>query len=118
MIRKINAPERKKVRFSLANTPTQDRAKRIKKKYSRLQRAQTGCGLVGNLAKLGLNMGLKAINSVFGKKLIDEGIKQILNIYKYGTSKIKNKNIQPALNSDLANIVVDQTWNRAQNSFK
>ena len=50
--------------------------------------------LVGNLAKLGLNMGSKVINSVFGIKLIDERIKQIPDIYKYGTSKIKNKNVQ------------------------
>ena len=73
--------------------------------------------MVGNLAKLGLNMGSKAINSVFGKKLINEGIKQIPNIYKYGTSKIKNKNVQRALNSDLAIIVVDETQSRAKNSL-
>ena len=104
-----------KVKFALANTPTQDRAKRIQKKYSRLRRAQTGRGLVGNLAKLGLNICSKAINSVFGEKLIDEGIKQIPNIYKYGISKIKNKSVQRALNSDLANIVVNETQNRAKN---
>ena len=74
-----------KVRFALVNTPTQDRAGRIRKKYRKLRGVQTGSGLVGNLAKLGPNMGSKAINSVFGKKLIDEGIKQIPNIYKYGT---------------------------------
>ena len=51
------------------------------------------------------------------KKLIDEGIKQIPNIYKYWTSKIKNENVQQALNSDLANIVVDETQNRAKNSL-
>ena len=62
-------------------------------------------------------MGSKAINSVFGKKLIDKGIKQIPNIYKYGTSKTKNKNVQQALNSDLANIVVDETQNRTKNSL-
>ena len=62
-------------------------------------------------------MGSKAINSVFGKKLIDEGIKQVPNIYKYGTLKIKNKNVQWALNSDLVNIVVDETQNRAKNSW-
>ena len=62
-------------------------------------------------------MGSKAINSVFGKKLINEGIKQIPNIYKYGTSKIKNKNVQRALNSDLAIIVVDETQSRAKNSL-
>ena len=69
------------------------------------------------MAKLGLNMGSKAINTVFGKKLIDKGIKQIPNIYKYGTSKIKNKNVQWALSSDLANLVVDETQNRAKNSL-
>ena len=62
-------------------------------------------------------MGSKAINSVFGKKLTDVGIKQIPNIYKYGTSKIKNKNVQRALNSDLANIVADKTQNRTKNSL-
>ena len=69
------------------------------------------------MAKLGLNMCSKAINSVFGKKLINEGIKQIPNIYKYGISKIKNKNVQRALNSDLAIIVVDETQSRAKNSL-
>ena len=108
---------KKKVRFALANTPTLDRARRIRKKSRKLQSIETGCGLVGNLVKLGLNMGLKAINSAFCKKLINEGIKQIPNIYKYGTLKIKNKNIQRALNSDLANIVVDETQNRAKNSL-
>ena len=106
---------KKKVRFALANTPTQDRARRIRKKYRKLRGVQTGRGLVGNLTKLGINMGSKAINSVLGKKIIDEGIKQIPNIYKYGTSKIKNKNVQRALNSDLANIIVDETQNRAKN---
>ena len=104
-----------KVKFALANTPTQDRTKRIKKKYSRLRRAQTGRGLVGNLAKLGLNICSEAIKTVFGEKLIDEGIKQIPNIYKYGTSKIKNKSVQQTLNSDLTNIVVDETQNKAKN---
>ena len=46
---------------------------------------------------------------MLGKKLIDEGIKQIPNTYKYGTSKIKNANVQRALNSGLVNIVVDET---------
>ena len=62
-------------------------------------------------------MGSKAINSVFGKKLIDERIKEIPNIYKYETSKIKNKNVQQALNFDLANIGVNKTQNRAKNSL-
>ena len=58
---------KKKVRFVLANTPTQDRARRIKKKYNRLRGAQSGRGMVRNLAKLGIRMGLKAISSVLRK---------------------------------------------------
>ena len=46
---------KKKVRFTLANTPTQDRVKRIqkKKKKRNLRRTQTGKGLADNLANLG-----------------------------------------------------------------
>ena len=54
----------------MANTPTQNRANRIKKKYRKVQGInQTGSGIVGDLAKLGVRMGSKAINSVFGKKI-------------------------------------------------
>ena len=109
--------KKKKVRFALANTPTQDRARKIKKKYRKLRRAQTGRGIVGDLAKLGLNTGSKAINSVLGKKLIDKGIENIPNLYRYGTSKIKNKNVQRALNSDVANCVVEETQNKAKNKL-
>ena len=100
--------------FALANTPTEDRARRIKKKYGKLRLTQTGPGIVGDLAKLGISMGSKAINSVLGKKLIGEGIKQVPSLYKYGTSKIKNKNIQRELNSDIANNVVEETQNKAK----
>ena len=61
-------------------------------------------------------MGSKAINSVFGKKLIKEEIKQIQIVVKYRTSKIKTKNVQRALKSDRANIV-DETQNRARTSL-
>ena len=50
----IGPPKRrtknKKMRFLLANTPIQDRAKRIKKKYRKLWDAGIGRGRVGNLA--------------------------------------------------------------------
>ena len=62
---------KKKVRFALANTPTQDRARRIKKIYRKLRWVQTGKGLADNLANLGISLGSKAINSVIGKKLIE-----------------------------------------------
>ena len=54
-------------------------------------------------------MRYKAINSVIGKKLIDKGIQNIPNLVKYDSSKIKNKNIQQALISDIANYVVEET---------
>ena len=60
-------------------------------------------------------MGSKAVNSMLGKKLIDKGMKQGPNLYRYGTSKIKKKNIQRALNSDIANYVVEETQNNARN---
>ena len=87
----------------MADTPTEDRARRIKKKYRKLRRVQTGRGIMVDLAKLGITMGSKAINSVLGKKLIDKGIEQVSNLYRYETSKIKNTNIQQALNSDIVN---------------
>ena len=49
-------------------------------------------------------MGSKAINSVLGKKLMDKGIENIPNLVKQGASKIKNKNIQRALDSEIAKL--------------
>ena len=106
--------KKKRVRFNLANTPTQDRARRIKKKYRRLQ---SGKGLPSIIANLGLKMGSKAINSVLRKKLIGKGIKNIPNIARYGSSKIKNKNVQRGLNSDIASYVVEETQNKAKNKL-
>ena len=109
--------KKKKVRFALANTPTQDRARRIKKNYRKLRRAQTGKGLNGNLQNLGICMGSKAINSVLGKKIIDNGIENIPNLFRYGASKIKNKNVNWALNSDIANYGLEETQNKAKNKL-
>ena len=38
-----------------------------------------------------------------GEKIVDEGIQHAPDLYTYRTSKIKNKKIQRALNSDIAN---------------
>ena len=65
--------------------------------------------MASTLANLGITMRYKAINSVIGKKLIDKGIQNIPNLVKYDSSKIKNKNIQQALISDIANYVVEET---------
>ena len=62
-------------------------------------------------------MGSRAINSVLGKKLIDKGIENIPNIVRYGSSKIKNINVQRSLNSDIASYVVEETQNKAKNKL-
>ena len=108
---------KKKVRFALTNTPTQDRARRIKKKKEEIRRTQTGKGLAGNLANLGISMGSKAINSVLGKEIIDKGIENIPNLFRYGASKIKSKNVQRAFNSNIVNYVMEETQNKAKNKL-
>ena len=62
-----------------------------------------------NLFQKGLNLGSRAPTSEIEKKLIDEGIKHTPEQYKTGTSKIKNKNLKKALESDVANYIVEET---------
>ena len=52
------------------------------------------------------------MNSSHGKKLINKGVDNIPNIFKYEVSKIKNKNVKRAMNSDIANMVVDEAQNK------
>ena len=64
--------------------------------------------------KAGFNLGSKALSSEFGKKLINQGIDNIPNIFKFGVSKIKNKNAQKVLNSEKADLVVNEAQGRAR----
>ena len=56
----------------------------------------------------------KVLNSAVGRKIINKGIDNIPNMFKYGVTKIKNKNVERALNSDIANIVVDEAQNKVR----
>ena len=78
---------------------------------------QTVSGLGSNLVKAGFDLGLKALSSEFGKKLINKGIDNILNIFKFGVSKIKNKNAQRALNSEIADLIVNGAQGRARKKY-
>ena len=109
-------PPRKRVRFKAASS-TQDRVRRIKKKYQKMARKESGKGLAENLAKIGLEMESKVINSSLGRKLINKGVYNIPNIIKYGVSKIKDKNLKKAMNSDIANIIVDESQNKVSNKL-
>ena len=78
---------------------------------------QSGKGLAQNLIKTGVDLGSRAVQSEFGKKIINKGIGNIPNIFKFGVSKIKNKKVQDALSSDIAEMVVDEAQNRAKNRY-
>ena len=52
------------------------------------------------------------------KRIIDKGIDNIPNIFKFGVSKIKNKNVKKVLTSDIADMVVDEAQNRVKNKAK
>ena len=75
-------------------------------------------GLGSNLIKARFDLGSKAIGSEFGKKLISKGIDNIPSIFKFGVSKIKNKNVRKAMTSDIGDMVVDEAQNRAKNRHK
>ena len=46
--------------------------------------------------------------------MIDEGIKQAPDLYRFGTSKIKSENVRNALESDVANYIVEETQKKAK----
>ena len=105
---------KKRVRFTPSNSLRERLAAKINW-YRASRHGQTGSGLDSNLAKTGLTMGSKAINYALGKKIINKGIDNIVNMFEYGVSKIKNKKFQRALNSDIANYVVDEAQNKIKN---
>ena len=56
----------------------------------------------------------KPCSSEIGKKVIDEEINYAPELYRLGTSKIRNKNVRRALNSDVANYNVQKTQKKAK----
>ena len=89
---------------------------RLRPVYDRVN--QSGKGLGSNLIKAGFDLGSKAIGSEFGKKIINKGIDNIPDIFKFGVSKIKIKKVKKILSSDIADMVVDETQNRAKTKYK
>ena len=60
----------------------------------------------------------KAISSEIGKKLINRGIDNIPNIFKFGVSKIKTKNVKRAMESDIADMLLEEAVNRLKNKYE
>ena len=71
-----------------------------------------------SLLKRGLSAGTKALSLDIGKRLIDEGIKYVPDLYRLGTSKIKNENVRKVLESEVANYTVEETQKRVKEDLK
>ena len=81
------------------------------------KRIQSGSGLGGDLIKTGISLGSKALGSDIGKKIINKGIDNIPNIFRFGRSKVKNKRIKKALESEIADLVVNEAQNKARKKY-
>ena len=104
----------RRIYFNLAR----DSFRKIKRKRKEAARQpllqQSGQGGLGSeFFKTGLKLGSKVLGSEIGKKVINKGIDNIANIFKFGASKIKNKTINNALNSEIADLVVNEAQGRA-----
>ena len=84
--------------------------------YDRIN--QSGSGLATNLLQKSIELGSRAVGSEFGKRLKNKGIDNIPNIFKFGVSKINNKNMKRAVESEIANMVVDEAVKRAKNKYE
>ena len=70
---------------------------------------QVGSRNIGkNLLKTVVNLGSKTPNSTIGKKLIDNGINSIPNIFRFSRKKVKNKKLKKGLKSDIADLIVEK----------
>ena len=111
-------------RRNLPRNVTIKQTRQIGPRNRRTRKAQKGGSLFEELAKLGVKLGAKTLfkkgvsagsktlSSEIGKKLIDEGIKHAPDIYRFGTSKIRNKDLKRALESDAyieSNYIVQET---------
>ena len=78
---------------------------------------QSGSGIVSDLLRTGLNPGSRAIGSDISKRVISKGIDNIPNIFKFGNSKVKNQRIKNALESEIADLVVDEAVKKARKIY-
>ena len=83
--------------------------------YDRIN--QSGSGTSLDLLRTGLNLGSRAIGSDIGKRIINKGIDSIPNLFKFGRSKVKNQRIKNALESEIADLVVDGAVNKARKIY-
>ena len=111
-----NLPSNVTIRKNRINGPRQQRTRKTQQGGSILANiGKLGAKLgASNLLKQGVSAGTKTLSSDKGKRLIDEGIKQVPDLYRFGTSKIKSENVRKALESDVANYIVEGTQKKAK----
>ena len=71
-------------RVFLKNLPRNVTIKKKKTIGPHNRRKQKGKGMIGNLFKTGVKLGSRVFNSSIGKKIAEEGIKNVPNIYLAG----------------------------------
>ena len=91
--------------------------RKIKQRWKMERAQQSGEGLGSTFAKSGIDLGTKLLGSEIGKKIINKTIDNIPNLFKFGVSKIKNKNVQQTMASEIANMVVEEVQNKAKNIY-
>ena len=111
-----NLPSNVTIRKNRKNGPRQQRTRKTQQGESILGNiGKLGAKLgASNLLKQGVSAGTQTLSSDKGKRLIDEGIKQVPDLYRFGTSKIKSENVRKALESDVANYIVEETQKKAK----
>ena len=106
-------------------------ARQIGPQNKRKRKTQTDGSIFGTIARLGtkaltstglfrkrLGAGAGAMNSEVGKKLIDERIMHASELFRLGTSKIRNKNTKKVLESEVANYIVKEAQKKAAENIE
>ena len=57
------------------------------------------------------------MGSEFGRRLINEGIDSIPRLFRFGAKKVKSENIKRALESEIADMVVNEAQNRVRKKY-
>ena len=83
--------------------------------YDRIN--QSGSRIGSDLLRTGLNLGSRALGSDIGKRIINKGIDNIPNIFKFSRSEVKNQRTKNPLESEIADLVVDEAVNKARKIY-
>ena len=89
----------------------------MKKKMLEITESANWKSICWKFSKSRNKHGLQSNKFCTWKKKIDKGTENIPNRFRYGASKIKNKNVKRGLNSDIANYVVEETQSKAKNKL-